>query len=147
MENQVEPETTGTLTGENGLRDVAAEETDICETYVVTLPRNRHFEPQVVVAKTEELEKFKNFEAYEIVDTPDNKKILGTSWVVTEKEKDGKMITKARLCVRGDQEENKNCIATDSPTVAKFNIRTMLMTAATYDWDVRASDITSAFLQ
>ena len=122
-------------------------EGEVCETYVVTLPRSLHFEPKVIKAKHEELKKFQDFDAYEIVEAPSNDKILGTNWVVTEKEKDGESFTKARLCVRGDQEVDKNHIATDSPTVAKYNIRMMLMAAEKEGWNVRASDVTSAFLQ
>ena len=114
---------------------------------MVTLPRILHFEPKVIKSKHEGLQKFQDFDASEIVEAPSNDKILGTNWVVTEKEKDGESFTKARLYVRGDQEVDKNHIATDSPTVAKYNIRMMLMAAEKEGWNVRASDVTSAFLQ
>ena len=57
------------------------------------------------------------------------------------------MITKARLCVRGDQETEKHLIPTDSPTVAKISIRILLLAAAKEKWELTASDVTSAFLQ
>ena len=97
--------------------------------------------------KQVEINKFRKFEAFDAVIAPKDKKVLGISWVVTQKEKEGDTVTKARLCVRGDQEINVDQIQTDSPTVSKFNIRMMLMAAAKERWKVTASDVTSAFLQ
>ncbi len=88
--------------------------------YVVTFRRLKHMDPKVTEAKRSEIEKFKRFSAFKVVDCPVGKKVLGTSWVVTEKEKYGKSLTKARLCVRGDQEEEKRLIATqDDPRVTQ----------------------------
>ena len=87
---------------------------------MVTLPRILHFEPKVIKSKHEGLQKFQDFDASEIVEAPSNDKILGTNWVVTEK--DGESFTKARLYVRGDQ--------------AKYNIRMMLMAAEKEGWNV-----------
>ena len=61
---------------------------------------------------------------------------------------EGDIITKARLCVRGDQELDVESIATDSPTVAKLNIRIILMAASRRkDWSLNGNDVQSAFLQ
>ena len=72
---------------------------------------------------------------------------VGTNWVLTEKVKDGKTITKARLTIRGDQEEETELIQTDSPTVRKQNINILLMVAARNRWDIKSDDVSSAFLQ
>ena len=58
----------------------------------------------------------------------------------------GETIVKARLVVRGDQENTEN-IQTDSPTVRKGNINIVLMLAARNQWTIRSQDVTSAFLQ
>ena len=120
------------------------------EAYVATLPRSEHFTTEAMNAKEMELENLQKYDAYEVVDKPKDTKVLGTQWVLTRKEdvKDKTLIkTKARLCVRGDQEEGKDLIPTDSPTVSKLNLRLMLTMAAKNGWNVSSSDVTRAFLQ
>ena len=115
------------------------------EVYAVIVPRYRHGEKKCLEAKLVELERFDEYDAYEEV--PDEgQETLGTSWVLTEKIKEGKNVVKARLCVRGDQEETDN-IQTDSPTIRKSNINILLMLAARNKWTIRSQDVTSAFLQ
>ena len=90
------------------------------EVFVATLPRSEHYTTEAIKAKDTELENLHKYEAYEVVNFPKDTKILGTQWVLTRKEgeKEGATVkTKARLCVRGDQEEGKDFIPTDSPTV------------------------------
>ena len=55
-------------------------------------------------------------------------------------------IVKARLVVRGDQEDTSD-VQTDSPTVRKGNINFVLMISARNGWVVKSQDITAAFLQ
>ena len=55
-------------------------------------------------------------------------------------------IIKARLTIRGDQEEADG-IRKDSPTVRKSNIKIFTVIAAREKWDIKASDVASAFLQ
>ena len=70
---------------------------------------------------------------------------LSTTWVGTQKTKDGQTITKARLVVRGyEEEENERA---DSPTCSKENIRLMLAIAVSNTWTVKSLDIKAAFLQ
>ena len=70
---------------------------------------------------------------------------LGTSWMLVEKVIDGKLDVKARLCVRGDQEQGE--FRTDSPTVHKSSINIFFMLAAKNRWEIQTSDIKCAFLQ
>ena len=79
--------------------------------YVVILPRFRHSEPKVLEAMQAELEKFRRFDAYEVIDRPTDEKVITTNWVCTQKDKDGILIMKARLRVRGDLEANVQDIA------------------------------------
>ena len=54
---------------------------------------------------------------------------------------------KARLCLRGDQEHDKESIRTDSPTVNKVNIKLFYVLATHFGWHVKTADIKAAFLQ
>ena len=115
------------------------------EVFAVNVPRYWHGEKKCLEAKLVELERFDEFDAYEEV-ADEGQKTLGTSWVLTEKIKAGKNIVKARLCVRGDQEDTEN-IQTDSPTIRKSNINILLMLASRNKWTIGSQDVTSAFLQ
>ena len=85
------------------------------------------------------------FDVYEEVSDQGQQR-LGTNWVLVEKIKDGKPILKARLTIRGDLEDTED-VKTDAPTVRKANVKTLLMIAATEGWEIRSSDVQSAFLQ
>ena len=86
---------------------------------------------------------------YEVVDKPSHQKIIGTQWVLVDKDIPGKPqpMRKARLCMRGDQEETQEVIHTDSPTVNPINIKLMLTEAVRKGWKISSSDVTRAFLQ
>ena len=91
------------------------------------------------------MDSFDLFDVYEEV-ADEGQKTLGTAWVLTEKVKENETIVKARLCVRGDQEETGD-VRTDSPTVRKGNINIFLTVAAREGWCIWSSDVASAFLQ
>jgi len=98
------------------------------------------------IAKLRELENWKVNDAYEEVDR-DEQKLISTRWVITTKEKDGAIVTKARLCARGyeDLEVDKN--NTNSPTCSKETIRVALAIIAANGWSCKSLDVKSAFLQ
>ena len=114
-------------------------------TYAVNIPRWRHFEKRCVEAKKKELEMFDKYEVYEEV-KDEGQQRLGTMWLLTEKIKDGETVVKARLNIRGDQEDTED-MRTDSPTVRKGNIKIVLMIAAAKQWEIKTSDVSNAFLQ
>ena len=124
----------------------AEDEDDDDAVYVVIVPRFRHGEVKCKEAKEEELSRFDEFDVYEEVED-EGQTTLGTNWVLTEKVKNDKIIIKARLTIRGDQEEATDQIQSDSPTVRKQNINILLMVAARNKWDIKSDDVTSAFLQ
>ena len=70
---------------------------------------------------------------------------MSTTWVITSKMVHGTMTTKARLVVRGYEEDEK--VRSDSPTCNKENIRALLAIAVANDWSIKALDIKAAFLQ
>ena len=99
-------------------------------------------------AKEDELNKWKAYDAYEKVDEKEADKVLSLRWVITEKKNpdDNKSnITKARLCVRGFEEDNYP--KSDSPTASHESLKIFLALAANSDFKVRALDVKSAFLQ
>ena len=126
---------------EEAVEEVEKEE----EVYVVTIPRYRHHEYQCKVAKEKELSQWDEFKVYEEV-RDDGQYKLNTNWVLTEKIISGKGGVKARLTIRGDQ-ENTDEIRKDSPTVRKGNIKVFVTIAAKEKWEIFSSDVTCAFLQ
>ena len=71
---------------------------------------------------------------------------MSTKWVFSEKFKEGKRVVKARLVARGF-EENTDNLRKDSPTCSKYALRSVIMTAASYNWELGSIDFASAFLQ
>ena len=71
---------------------------------------------------------------------------LSCRWVCTDKLKEGKLISKARLVVRGF-EENTSQIKTDSPTCSKETIRLLLSVLSSHKRSMHSLDIKSAYLQ
>ena len=71
-------------------------------------------------------------------------------WVINKStEDDGKNAgkIKARLVVRGDQDKGEDDIRCDSPTVDRTTVKFMLALAANQGFEIRAVDISAAFLQ
>ena len=110
------------------------------EILATMIPKEERDSPECLAAKQVELEKLKAFNTYEVVQDQGQEKI-STTWVLTQKGEE----TRARLTAKGFQEEGD--FPTDSPTVQKHSIRLILAIAATNHWDIKTTDITSAFLQ
>ena len=106
----------------------------------VMIAKDKQNTDECIAAKNAELEKLKSFDTYEVVEDVGQKHITCT-WVMTEKENEAR----ARLTARGFQEEED--IPSDSPTLQKANLRTVLAIAASKSWEITATDIKSAFLQ
>ena len=119
-------------------------------TYVVNIPRSRHGEPRCVAAKMKELDDFSNYDVYDIVDRPTEPgaNIISCQWVLVEKEKpDGTTVTKARLCVEGNLEQNKHLVPVDSPTVNPISVRLLATIGASQGHVFQTADVQRAFLQ
>ena len=96
-------------------------------------------------AKEEELNKWREFEAYEEV--PDTGQArISTRWVCTEKVKGGVLQLKARLVARGF-EEDKSHFRTDSPTCYKDSLRLLLTVLSSKGWQMKSMDVKRAYLQ
>ena len=95
------------------------------EALVLLIPRCLHSQCDGVEAKKKELENWDRFGAYvEVKDVGEER--LNTNWVLVQKG----AVVKARLCVRGDQEKNKENIRTDSPTVHKTSVKLFYLLAS-----------------
>ena len=115
---------------------------DTVPTLVVAIPRYLHNEPECVEAKEKELKNWTDFGVYLEVDDV-GQRAINTNWVLVRKPTG----VKARLCVRGDQEPDKETIRTDSPTANKVNIKMFYVIAASRGWMIRTADVKAAFLQ
>ena len=73
-------------------------------------------------------------------------KPLSVRWVITEKIKEGISHVKARLLVRGFEEQWCADDSRDSPTCTKDSFRIVLTLCSAMKWQVRSLDIKSAFL-
>ena len=96
-------------------------------------------------AKQQELQKWKDLDAYEEVEDTGQRSI-SCRWVCTEKKKDSTLILKARLVARGF-EENTVQLQTDSPTCHKESLRLLLCILASNSWTLHSLDIKSVYLQ
>ena len=110
------------------------------EILAVMVPREQRNSEDCLKAKLEELEKLKEFNTYEIVEDQGQPRIT-TVWVLTEKGQE----KRARLTCRGFLEEDD--IPNSSPTVGKHTMKALLAIATTEGWDIKTTDIKSAFLQ
>ena len=66
--------------------------------------------------------------------------------MITEKIKNGKPVTKARLVARGFEEDSIN-LKKDSPTCLKESVKITLAIASTKGWKPESLDIKAAYLQ
>ena len=104
------------------------------------IPKNEHDSEKCMKAKYTEVEKLKEFNTYEIVQDQGQYRI-STTWVLSNKGDD----VRARLVARG-YEDNQE-IQKDSPTVGKSTMRIIMAISAAEHWEIKTTDIKSAFLQ
>ena len=110
------------------------------ECNMVLIPAERHKDDDCMKAKQVELEKLKEFETYDVV--PDEGQYrISCRWVLWYKSEE----VRARLTARGFEEKEK--VASDSPTVDKCNVRIVLTICQSKGWVLETSDVKSAFLQ
>jgi hypothetical protein len=76
--------------------------------------------------------------------------VIPSMWVINQStDDDGKNAgkIKARLVVRGDQDNTEDDIPCDSPTVDRNTAKLLIAIAAIMGWSLRSVDISAAFLQ
>lgn len=78
------------------------------------------------------------------------KRILPSRCVITKKPDDknpGKMITKARWCIRGYLDPDVGKLATQSPTLSAEALALVLQLSASHDWQFHICHVEGAFLE
>ena len=115
------------------------------DTYLVEEVLKAEILEEVAEAKKLEVDKW--IEEKVFVEVPDEgQERLSTTWVITTKKKESRMVTKARLVVRGYEETGQD-IRSDSPTCMKENVRMLLAIAVARGWTINSLDVKAAFLQ
>ena len=74
-------------------------------------------------------------------------KVVNARWIITEKEKEGGKICKARLVARGFLEKNENNMECEAPTCTNEGLKIVISTIKRNKWKVRSLDIKTAYLQ
>ena len=110
------------------------------ECNMVLIPAERHKDEDCMNAKQVELGKLKEFETYDVVPDEGQHRI-SCRWVLWYKGDE----VRARLTARGFEEKEK--VASDSPTIDKCNVRIVLTICQSKGWVLETSDVKSAFLQ
>ena len=100
----------------------------------------------ILTAKRIEIENWKKNKVFEEVQF-NGQSLVTTRWVVTTKEKDNVITTKARLVARGFEDEAIDKGKIDSPTCSRESLSLILSLLAMKKWKVQAIDIKTAFLQ
>ena len=100
----------------------------------------------ILTAKHIEIENWKKNDVFDEV-LHKNENLITTRWVITTKEKDGIISTKARLVARGFEDEASDKGKVDSPTCSRESLSLILSLLAMKKWKCQAIDIKTAFLQ
>ena len=117
------------------------------EVLATLVPAKDYNKPEIQDAMEQELQKWKTFGAYQVVEDVGQEAIDGRWLVHTKDEYDGlKVQIKARYCLRGFKEHEKP--RSDSPTVDRMSTKILYAVAAQFPgWELESIDVTSAFLQ
>ena len=99
---------------------------------------------EVELAKMKEFQSWRDNEVYEEV-RDEGQRSVSVRWVVTNKEKEGKVVCKARLVARGFEEEEG--MKTEAPTCAAETMRLGLTVILYKGWESMSLDVKTAYLQ
>ena len=114
------------------------------EKYKEVLIADSHDNIEILQAKETQLKNWITDNVYEEVEDS-GKKVISVHWVITQKFKDNEMRYKARLAVRGFEEENLKDIRKDSPTCCKDNFCLVTSIIAFNQWKIHSVDVKCVF--
>ena len=100
---------------------------------------------EVEAAKQREVSNWVENDVFEEVECK-SQELLSVRWVITEKIKNGVEVVKARLVVRGFEEDTLS-LRKDSPTCCKESVRLALSIASSKRWVCHTIDVKAAYLQ
>ena len=72
---------------------------------------------------------------------------LPSRMLIEFKRKEGKLVVKCRLVLKGFAEQNQKSLQTSSPTATRMGHRMVTQKSADEGWDIEGLDISTAFLQ
>ena len=143
----IEPTVTDTQTNNGENETIGGVE--VQEVNVVSVPREEWDREEVVEAMEREKESWDRYEVYEEVreEEAQGHQILSSRWVIVIKEVQNKEFYKARLVARGCEEENKDEIVAESPTVMRDTLNIIKTIVGIKNFEIYSIDIKNAFLQ
>ena len=100
---------------------------------------------KILEAKKNEFESWKRNNVYEEV-RDEGQKTMSVRWVITNKEKEGKLTCKARLVARGFEESDFG-MEKEALTCASEAFRLCLSLMLMRGWEARTMDVKTAYLQ
>src|SRR6267154_3096674 len=96
-----------------------------------------------------ELTQLNKMGTWELIDPPEDQKIIGNKWVLVKKtNKEGEVVKyKARLVAKGySQIPGMDYTDTFSPVIHLETIRSVMSTAAILDWEIQQMDVKGVYL-
>src|SRR5215469_9564518 len=124
------------------------DENIVREWFTVT---QREENKNIKTAKINELKSWMKNEVYEELErdeVPEKEKIIGTRWIITEKEKEGEKTIKARLVAKGFMENSKeNELNCKAPTCSPEGLKVVLSVIKRKGWVIQSIDIKTAYFQ
>ena len=116
------------------------------ECHMDIVPYKLHGNQECLEAKRQELKKIvEDYKAVKVVPDDGHYKISSRFVLWYKKHSDGSIQTRARLVARGFEE--KEAVASDSPTMDSTSLKIIFMTAQARSWKVTTADVKAAFLQ
>jgi hypothetical protein len=101
------------------------------------------------IAMKKEISSLEKLKAWEIVDRPQDKLVIGSTWAFRRKlYPDGSVRKlKARICCRGDQEPDSSVFDTYAPVVSWTTVRLLYILTLKLGLTTKQVDYTNAFVQ
>ena len=116
------------------------------ECHMDIVPYKLHGNQECMEAKRQEVKKIvEDYKAVKVVPDDGHYKISSRFVLWYKKHSDGSVQTRARLVARGFEEKEE--VASDSPTMDSTSLKIIFMTAQHKNWKVTTADVKAAFLQ
>ena len=106
------------------------------------------YEKEIIAADLKEISSFMNHKVFQVKQLISaTQRPMSCVWVRRWKWKDGKLIIKSRLCVRGFLDTQKSMLTKHSSTATRLSQKLIVSNAANNGFIMESWDVSSAFLQ
>jgi hypothetical protein len=135
------------------LRDVMKSFGSPSNVFAARIIANRSREaqlPEVQNAKLKELEGLFDRHTFALVEDselPNDANLMGSRFVLSVKDQDGRAAYEARLVIQGHRDTQKDCIVAEAPMVSRLAVRTLISVSVIFSFRLRVIDIKQAYLQ